>query len=176
MNFVTKVICTASQVSKMTSRHDATHVLSLMDPGSKVFLHPKRKVVWKKFIFEDNTNEGELFSPTREHVKEMVKWAKTLPDDANLLVHCFAGVSRSSATAIVVECSRNNVKSYDEIKEIFDYMAGIRPIMMPNPLIIRFADDEMRLNGNLIQNLNDYMKDFEERNKHIPILLIRGEI
>jgi len=57
------------------------------------FMHPEHKVV----EFDDvTTHHFGYVPPTYEQVEELVRWGE---GRANLLVHCHAGMSRSTATA-----------------------------------------------------------------------------
>ena len=58
----------------------------------KDFNHPDHKVV----TFDDVSNPSWGDAPTHEHVRDMVAWGH---GRENLLVHCHAGISRSTATA-----------------------------------------------------------------------------
>jgi predicted protein tyrosine phosphatase len=160
MDFIVKCICSLGQVSKKTSRFDITHVLSLIDPlGMRVFLHPYHKVEWKQLKFEDIKDPDDRWAPNKDHVEQIIDWAKNLPDRTNLLVHCFAGVSRSSASAITIECARNNVKTIGELDEIYKYFFEIRPVMYPNDLIIQYADEILGLDGLLIRKNFTFKKE-----------------
>ena len=140
-------VCSRTAVSKMTSKVGATHVLSLLDPGIRPFLHPKTdKNNWLLLHFEDNINECELNGPTRNDVKHILEWSKMIPADSTLLVHCEAGVSRSTAAALAILVQYNGIDKLDQC--ILDLLA-VRPQACPNPLITKWADDELKCNGKL---------------------------
>ena len=140
-------VCDRSSVSKKTSKHGCTHVLSLLDPGKRPFLHPKTdRKNWRILFFEDNLDEHDLNSPTREHVSKILEWGKTLPDDAVVLVHCEAGVSRSTAAALALLVQHHGV---DKIDECVKLLLEVRPTACPNPLITKWADDQLGCDGKL---------------------------
>lgn len=149
-------VSSRSQVSKVTSKVGATHVLSLLDPGKRPWLHPSTPTQnWKLFIFEDVIEPEYDRAPTMEHVENILAWAKQLPDDAILLVHCEAGVSRSTAAALAILVQHHGV---DQIDRCVDLLFGVRPESAPNPLIAKYADKILNCNGKLItaaQKLND---------------------
>ena len=122
-------------------------MLSLLDPGKRPFLHPKTdRNNWLLLHFEDNLIESETNSPTVEHVKKILEWGKSLPEDAVVLVHCEAGVSRSTAAALAIL-----VQYYgnDKIEECIKLLLDVRPIACPNPLITKWADEQLGCNGEL---------------------------
>jgi predicted protein tyrosine phosphatase len=86
-------VCQRSALSRKTSQTGATHILSLLDPDKRPFLHPKTdKNNLLMLNFEDNLDENDLNSPTREHVSKILEWGRTIPSDAVVIVHCEAGV------------------------------------------------------------------------------------
>lgn len=131
----------------MTSRIGATHVLSLLDPGKRPFLHPNMdRKNWRLFHFEDNLEEHELNSPTKEHVRQILDWAKTIPLDATVLIHCEAGVSRSTAAALSILVQHHGL---DKLEECAQMLLDVRPQACPNPLITKWADDILGCGGKL---------------------------
>lgn len=173
MKFLTKNICALTQVAKKTSKFDITHVLSLIDQGHHPYYHPERPVEKLLLYFEDTSNPHSPIGPKIEHVERVLNWAEKIPEDKNLLVHCYAGMSRSTSMAIAIECKRNGVKTIDEIDEVYDYFHKLRPIMLPNKLIIEYTDYLLDLNGKLIQkNLEFHRKNYP---KHGGIFVLRED-
>jgi predicted protein tyrosine phosphatase len=142
-------VCDRSSVSEYTSKYGITHVLSLLDPGRKPFLHPKfDKNNWKMVHFEDVFHTSNLYAPTYEDVENCLNWAKALPDDAVLLVHCEAGVSRSTAMALAILTLKGGV---DNIKQHIEHLLEIRPHAIPNSLISKYADQYLNAGGKLFE-------------------------
>jgi predicted protein tyrosine phosphatase len=107
-----------------------------------------RAVWW----FDDVWEECFLDSPRKEHIKDIIQTVKEKELlNKNIIVHCVAGVSRSTAIAIsLLVMSGMNID--DAIKEIEIQ----RPFMWPNELIIRFFDEELGLNGELIRKVQQW--------------------
>ena len=140
-------VCSLSNVSKATSKHGCTHVLSLLDPGKRPFLHPKTdRNNWLLLHFEDNLDENDPNSPTRSHVTQILEWGRSLPGDAVVLVHCEAGVSRSTAAALAILVQHHG---NDHINECINLLVDMRPVACPNPLITKWADEQLGCNGAL---------------------------
>jgi len=140
-------VCQRSAVSRKTSQVGATHVLSLLDPGKQPFLHPKTdRKNWLLLHFEDNLNETDANSPTRAHVAKILEWGQSLPHNAVVLVHCEAGVSRSTAAALALLVQHHG---NDKIDECIQLLLEVRPVACPNPLITLFADEQLGCNGEL---------------------------
>ena len=145
-------VSSRSQVSKVTSKVGATHVLSLLDPGKRPWLHPSTPTEnWKLLNFDDIEEPSYDRSPTKEHVERILDWAKNLPVDTVLLVHCEAGVSRSTAAALAILVQYHGL---EQIDKCVDLLFGVRPEAAPNRLIARYADEILGCNGRLVAAAN----------------------
>jgi predicted protein tyrosine phosphatase len=63
-----------------------------------------------------------------------------------LLVHCWAGISRSSAAAYVIACDRN--PGFED--EIADELRRRSPVVTPNKLMVHLADELLGREGKMI--------------------------
>jgi predicted protein tyrosine phosphatase len=127
-----------------------THVLSLLDPQWPEppqfanFGSHKRAT----FYFHDAIEPGpRLVLPQRSDVEAILAFGRDLGDDLrHLLVHCHAGISRSTAsmTMIMAQASPRQDES-----AIIDELARIRPQAWPNSRMIGFADDLLGRRGRL---------------------------
>mgnify|MGYP006268272615 CR=1 FL=1 len=140
------IVCEKGKVAKLTSVHNATHVISLLDPGDRPFLHPNHKVIWRSFPCEDQLNENEPNAPTRELVKNLLDFFDELNENSVVIVHCHAGVSRSTAAALALL-----VKKTNDIELSIETLKQIRPIACPNPVISKFADELLGCDGKLFE-------------------------
>lgn len=138
-------VCDRSKVAKTMARFSATHVLSLLDPGVRPFLNPHfNKANWRLVICEDQLNADDPNAPTLENVEFILDWGRTLPDDAVVLVHCEAGISRSTAAAMALLIQHKGIEHIDEcVAEIL----AVRPNACPNPLITIYADNILKCGG-----------------------------
>lgn len=140
----------------MTSKVDASHVLSICDPGKRAWFHPRTPSTnCKIVVFEDTVNPQYDRSPTKDHVADMLEWARNLPDDAVLLVHCEAGISRSTAMALAILVQHHGK---DNINRCVDLLFAVRPEASPNPLISKYADELLNCNGELVAAVNKLMQ------------------
>lgn len=79
--------------------------------------------------FDDVVNENPG-SPTLDKVREAIEWSK---DKEDLVVACAAGISRSSAIAYLIECSKTPPGELNSIN-ILDL-----DIHFPNELILKYG-------------------------------------
>ena len=91
---------------------------------------------------------------TVEMIHQVLAHTSDLEDDDRLLVHCFAGQSRSTALmiGILIQHGMSPQDAFDSVKEN-------RPVLMPNQLITELLDAHFGLNGDLINIVLDYIRD-----------------
>jgi len=70
--------------------------------------------------------------------------------DHEMLIHCWAGISRSSAAAYVIACDRN--PGFE--RDIADELRRRAPSVTPNRLMVVLADDLLDRNGRMTEAIN----------------------
>lgn len=94
-------------------------------------------------IYMEDTERVSQNAPNKEHVKQILDHVeKYVPENGKVFVHCMAGISRSTATAILLRVHFNG----DNANEAVDKTAAQRPIMFPNMRILRLYDSMFREN------------------------------
>lgn len=86
--------------------------------------------------------------PTAKHAKQIVEWAREVQGPA--LLHCNAGISRSTAAAIAIPASQCS-PSQDNARAIMLWLAAVRPTADPNPLLVRLIDKELGWKRHLVE-------------------------
>jgi predicted protein tyrosine phosphatase len=90
--------------------------------------------------------EGSV-CPSYEHIEEILAfnrhWSRMTP----LLVHCWAGISRSTAAALIMLC---DIHGPGHERDIASSLRTRAPHAHPNRLMIRHADMIMRREGRLV--------------------------
>ena len=129
-----------------------SHVLSILDPG-----WPVPNAFWKfgdhyklELRFDDVIEEGipGTVPPRQQDVAEVLAFGRGLPEAAgHLLVHCHAGVSRSTASmALILAQAAPGTTAED----ILGMVLRIRPQAWPNLRIMEFGDALLDRGGTLI--------------------------
>jgi len=155
------IICNKSEVPKHVHRSGVTHIISLMDPGNHPYIPEHfNKQNWKIQYFEDIDDSKSPYAPKKEHVDFVLEYVKTIPSDAVLLVHCLAGISRSTAMTLGILLQKNGK---DKINECIAELKEIRPIANPNKLIVGYLDSIFGHNGKLEDKVYE---EFREWWKH----------
>lgn len=88
---------------------------------------------------------GEVL-PQADHVEELITFLRTWDGEAPLLTHCHAGVSRSSAVALIAHVLQtgNPAKSVKALRKA-------SPYAWPNRRIVALADSIMGFDGALVE-------------------------
>jgi predicted protein tyrosine phosphatase len=129
-----------------------THVLSIVDPewpDPPAFAEfaPHRRLSLR---FHDiiETEPGRL-APSRADVVRLLAFGRELHGRAgsHLLVHCHAGVSRSTASAALILAQAHPERSAGDV---LDAVSRMRPRAWPNLRILEFGDALLGRNGELI--------------------------
>ena len=132
-----------------------SHVLSILDPDWPVpeelgaFGEHARLELRFHDVIEDD--DREMIAPSEQNVTDLLAFGRDLlaepPADAHLLVHCHAGVSRSTASmALIVAQARPDVSG----EGIFAEIMRIRPQAWPNLRLIELGDTQLGRHGELV--------------------------
>jgi predicted protein tyrosine phosphatase len=87
--------------------------------------------------------------PTREHVQALLDFDAAAQPEEPLLVHCAAGISRSTAAMAVLLAARHPALT----DEIFAAIRTIRPRAWPNSLVVTLGDEMLGRRGALLAAL-----------------------
>jgi predicted protein tyrosine phosphatase len=86
--------------------------------------------------------------PCEEHVARLLKFVSKWDRAAPIVIHCYAGISRSTASAYAAACALNPGR--DEAAIAWDLREASRTAM-PNRLIVSLADRILGRNGRMIR-------------------------
>ena len=136
-----------------------THVVSILDPAwpdPNDFQQyaPHRRVVYR---FDDVVEVGTGYTaPTRSDVSALLELGRELMEEPveQLLIHCHAGVSRSTAAAAILMAQSNPGREPD----VFAELERVRPRSWPNALMLRMADALLERNGALVAELRRHQR------------------
>jgi predicted protein tyrosine phosphatase len=87
-------------------------------------------------------------APSDEHVASLIKFVRGWDRGAPLVIHCYAGISRSTAGAYVAACALNPGR--DELG-IARELRRRSPTATPNVRIVSLADRVLGRDGRMVQ-------------------------
>jgi len=150
-------ICSLDQLPRSVMTFRPTHIVSISDPGASPPRFPESiSVLYLNFFDMDSDHEirdrlprpGDV--PSAGHAKAILEFGRQIPASSRLLLHCWAGVSRSTASAIllVAQALPGNEDMAIEI------VKAVRPQLCPNRRLVEVGDRLLGLNGRLVQSLD----------------------
>lgn len=158
---MTIIVCGLAEVPNVIAARRPSHLVTLLDPDSLIptpeGLSPERHLrIGVNDICEPT--EG-LILPTEEVVRQLLAFGATWDEAAPMIVHCWAGISRSTASAFVLACERN--PEADE-RAIALSMRQAARHASPNRRIVALADDLLGRRGRMVDAIdamgeNDYL-------------------
>ena len=80
--------------------------------------------------------------PQDIHIERALKFAQSI-EDGSLLIHCHAGISRSSAIALAIIADKLGEKNEEEAVKTLEF---INPNCRPNRLLVKMTDEILERN------------------------------
>jgi predicted protein tyrosine phosphatase len=142
------VVCPQSRLAEVLAATGARHVVTLLAADRRAGLPPMPGVARLMLDASDITAPRDGFAlPGADHVADLLGFARAWDRRRSLVVHCYAGVSRSTAAAYAVACALRPERGEAEIA------ASLRrasPSATPNPRLIALADDALGRAGRMV--------------------------
>jgi predicted protein tyrosine phosphatase len=134
------------------SETGVTHVLSILDPGwpdPEAFNDfPTHRRVALRFTDVIAPLPGTTM-PTEQDVALLLEFGREVMEagpEAHLLIHCHAGVSRSTASAALLLAQADPTRSAEAI---FAEIGRIRPRAWPNLLMLEYGERALGRSGEI---------------------------
>jgi predicted protein tyrosine phosphatase len=144
---MTLLVCPLSQVETARALHRPSHLVSLLSPVSTAEVWPVADGASLRLTFHDIAEPREGFTPPdAAQVARLMDFAAGWDAARPMLVHCWAGVSRSTAAAFVVACQRAPQRSEREIAQA---LRAAATYATPNPLLVSLADAALGREGRM---------------------------
>jgi predicted protein tyrosine phosphatase len=89
--------------------------------------------------------------PGDEHVARLIGFVRRWQRAAPLVVHCYAGISRSTAAAFIAACTLAPAR---EEAHIANAIRAASPTASPNRLLVALADRQLDRRGRMIEALD----------------------
>ncbi|HEX4027704.1 MAG TPA: hypothetical protein VHX18_08790 [Rhizomicrobium sp.] len=147
------LVAPLSSLPDALSTHAPSHLVSLLSPehmietpaGFPVSRHLKLGV---NDIVDPAAGTAP---PGRAHIDALLAFSREWDAREPLLIHCWAGISRSMASAFTILCDRLGPDREIEIARAIRLRA---PHAQPNRLLVSHADDALGRGGRMLAALN----------------------
>jgi predicted protein tyrosine phosphatase len=127
-------------VPRIQQQRKLTKILTLIEPFCHVPYHDfGPDLLAQTYIHRIGVSDHEQqigpYSPNQHTIEQILYFSSLLTEEDDILVHCWAGKSRSTAAALVILYDK--LRDYRKARET---LLRIRPQAAPNRLICRLAD------------------------------------
>jgi predicted protein tyrosine phosphatase len=147
-------VCSLAALPETVKTTGASHILTVMARVDQV-QRPQSVLEANhlKVQFDDITEAMDGFvAPSEVHVEKVLNFVRGWDRRAPLVVHCYAGISRSTASAFAAACMLNPDR--EEIA-IARQIRAASPIAQPNRLIVSLADRALGRDGRMLRALDE---------------------
>lgn len=143
-------VCSLSRLEATVSATGARQILTLINAGTKVIrpvtVEEKHHLFLSMNDIVEVAEEGQIL-PGDDHLSQLLAFVRDWDQATPLVVHCYAGVSRSTAAAFTAACALN--PSLDE-HELAQTIRRLSPTATPNRRIVALADMRLGRNGRML--------------------------
>ena len=146
-------VCGLRHVPETIVRTGARHLVSVIDaeflPHTPSAIRRDRHL---KLDMHDITEaQPGMVLPASQHVAKLLDFVESWDGQTPILMHCFAGISRSTAAAFVALCALSPHLHEDSIARALRQSSDTA---VPNRLFVSLADDVLRRDGRMVAALN----------------------
>src|SRR5271170_6180900 len=142
-------VCSLARLAETIEDTGARHVVSLIGDEARLerptCIAPEN-YLWLRLHDISSPLDGYIM-PGEDHVADLLDFVRDWDRRAPLVVHCFAGISRSTASAFASVCALN--PQCDEAS-IAQALRRASPTATPNIRIVSLADRLLGRDGRMI--------------------------
>ena len=143
-------VCPLSCLEATVAASGASHVVSLVGAGSRVE-RPQTVAADRHLLI----GVSDIVEPldgyvlaTGEHIGRLIAFVRAWSRESPLVVHCWAGISRSTAAAYITACALAPERSEEAVARA---LRDASPSATPNARFIALADDILGRNGRMVE-------------------------
>jgi len=143
------VVCPLSRLHATVEQTGARHVVSLLNDEFRIEwpngIAPENHL-WLRVHDISAPLEGYVI-PEQQHVADLLQFVRSWDRSAPLVVHCFAGISRSTASAFAAVCA---LAPHRDEANVAIALRRASPTATPNMRIVSLADRLLGRKGRMI--------------------------
>jgi len=143
-------VCSLARLHDTVVEIRASHIVTLLRTIDRV-QRPQSIVASNHLILgmDDIVSPLDGYThPAEEHVVELVDFVRRWDRRAPLVMHCYAGISRSTAGAFISACALNPGRDETMIAKAIRNSSATA---MPNIMLVSHADRILKRNGRMIE-------------------------
>ena len=144
------IVTPLNRIHDVIAARAPSHLITLLSPGEMIGTpagFPRERHLRIETHDIAAAQEG-LTLPTVEMVEQVLQFAQGWDASAPMLIHCWAGISRSTASAFAIACERN---PHADEHAIALALRRAAPHAYPNRRLVALADDILGRGGRMIE-------------------------
>jgi predicted protein tyrosine phosphatase len=147
-------VCSLADLHPTVKATGASHVLTVMANVAQVERPPSiLEANHLRVSMDDITEHMDGFvAPNDAHIVQVLDFVRSWDRNAPLVVHCYAGISRSTASAFAAACMLNPQRDEASIAR---QIRAASPIASPNRLLVTLADKALGRDGRMVRALDE---------------------
>src|SRR5271154_2207665 len=142
-------VCSLARLRETVEDTGARHVVSLIGDEARLerptCIAPENHL-WLRLHDISSPLDGCIM-PGEDHVAELIDFVRGWDRRTPLVMHCYMGISRSTASAYASVCALNPQRGEDDIARA---LRQASPTATPNIRIVSLADKLLCRNGRMI--------------------------
>jgi len=142
-------VCSLSRLHATVEETGALHIITLLKDTDRVE-RPKCIAPDNHLILGMDDIAMPIdgyIAPADQHVRRLIEFVRGWNRSKPMVVHCFAGISRSTAGAYVAACALNPQRDEAAIAQA---LRSASATATPNPLIVSLADRMLGRDGRMM--------------------------
>jgi predicted protein tyrosine phosphatase len=142
-------VCSLARLHETVEGTGARHIVSLIGDDANL-VRPAQVTpenhLWLRLHDISTPLDGQI-RPGEEQIADLIRFVRTWNRRTPLVVHCFMGISRSTASAYASVCA---LSPHRDEAEIAQALRRASPTATPNIRIVSLADRLLSRNGRMI--------------------------
>jgi predicted protein tyrosine phosphatase len=148
------IVCSLSRLQETVGKSRARHVVTLV--RDEELIRREREALRGNGVkpedhlwleMDDIAEEMDgMIAPSEQHVEQLLAFLKRWDRAQPMVVHCYAGISRSTAAAFIAACAISPERSEAEIAA---RLRAASPTAYPNRRLVALADRYLKRGGKM---------------------------
>ncbi len=143
------LVCSLNALDATITEHNPSHLISLL--GHESMIETPDAITGdnhlKLSMNDISAPQAGYVTPGEAHVERLINFVQNWPQSSPMLIHCWAGISRSTAAAYITLCLNNPETDENTLAQ---FLRDASPSATPNRLIVHLADNMLGRNGRMI--------------------------
>jgi predicted protein tyrosine phosphatase len=142
-------VCSLARLPLTVAEINASHVLTLINaqtPVTRPASIPQDRHLYIAMSDIIEPLDGHI-TPGEAHVRQLLGFVRGWDRAQPMVIHCYAGVSRSTAAAMITACALNPDRNE---RDVADLIRERSPTATPNLRLVAVADQILGRDGRMV--------------------------